>query len=594
VNTHHRLDVTLTLLGPILTHGNVPAEPGIDAPMARDSMGNFVLPYSLVKGKILDTLRDLRPADFVSRWLGQPSADGGYDPDRGRLRFSDFVTSTVAATLPHHDGIIERIEINPDTGSVDNRMLAMLEAPFGYGQEVVFNGQVEFIADDNDARAIEAALKQAFEWVSAYGAMRSVGFGRKKEVAAARSTVLKSAQHLPPGSVSLPIRYALDRPLCIVGRKHSGNHFDSLECISGAVLKGAVARLVLDMNGSKAKEIDPARPEKRFATLCQHFEVIRFAEARPMKVGFDGFRPVEPPLSIVVSPMKEFYDVALLEAPQLVDDTAPAFRPDWKGKDFEFIRNEFGWCDLPRERRIRTAIDPDKWRAMDEQLFSYGLVLPRKKKAADGSTEEYTWEGAIGLENVKAEADRARLRQELEELLAHGLPNIGKTRATAHVTWLTKPTPLKVASKADSAGHHIVTLQTDCLMTNPRTLQTKSLQHAYDEFWHELSGGALNLVHFFARQSLFGGFVSKRANKARYEPFLLTDRGSVFVLTAADADKARSHLDEWRSFGLSIPSWIQTRYGQPLWKTCPYLPHVGFGEVAIDLVCHTENRPNER
>ena len=35
MKTHHRLDVTLTLLGPILTRGGMMAEPGIDAPLAR-------------------------------------------------------------------------------------------------------------------------------------------------------------------------------------------------------------------------------------------------------------------------------------------------------------------------------------------------------------------------------------------------------------------------------------------------------------------------------------------------------------------------------------------------------------------------------
>lgn len=33
MKTHHRLDVTLTLLGPILTRGGMMAEPGIDAPL---------------------------------------------------------------------------------------------------------------------------------------------------------------------------------------------------------------------------------------------------------------------------------------------------------------------------------------------------------------------------------------------------------------------------------------------------------------------------------------------------------------------------------------------------------------------------------
>lgn len=111
MNQLQRIDVKITLLGPILTQGNEPTEPGIDAPMARDALGKFMLPYSLVKGKIRDALCDLRILD-VSSWFGQESAAGGFDPDRGRLRFSDFITDATPSTALNHDGVIERVEIN--------------------------------------------------------------------------------------------------------------------------------------------------------------------------------------------------------------------------------------------------------------------------------------------------------------------------------------------------------------------------------------------------------------------------------------------------------------------------------------------------
>ena len=62
MKTHHRLDVTLTLLGPILTRGGMMAEPGIDAPLARDGFRRPMLPFSLIKGKIRDAFRALLPA----------------------------------------------------------------------------------------------------------------------------------------------------------------------------------------------------------------------------------------------------------------------------------------------------------------------------------------------------------------------------------------------------------------------------------------------------------------------------------------------------------------------------------------------------
>jgi len=609
MSKHHRLDVKLTLLGPILTHGNDATEPGNDAPMARDAFGRFMLPYSLIKGKILDAFRDLRSDGFenytdpktgrkkyriidpeLGAWLGREPEGGNLEPERGRLRFSDFATDEKGRSTADgdHDHLIERIQIDQSTGATAGRMLAMIEAPFGYEQPVAFEGRVEFTATDDEAARIATALRQAFDWVSAYGAMRTVGFGRKHEITATLGQVAPTAQGSPTESVNLPIRYNLDRPLCVVGRKHSGNHFEALDHLPGAVLKGAVARLVLELNGKANGVIDPQKPEPRFPTLCRHFEVIRFGEAKPMKAS-DRVGPVEPPLSIVVSMTgeKPYYDAALSPDAKLVGHAAPAFMPDWKDKDFETVRGAFGWSLLPRVRRTRTAIDPDRWRATDAQLFSYGLVLP-KRTAPDDTPEEYVWEGVIGLENVP-DGDRPAVRRELHELLSHGLPNIGKTRATAHVEWLAGSTPPKIGWKADSDGFHVVTLQTDCLMTDPNTLQSKSLHAAYAEFWAEASGGALALAPFFARQALHGGFPSRRANRAKYEPFLLTERGSVFVLKPTGTAKAAGRLAEWRDRGLPAPAWVK-RYGEPLWRTCPYLPHVGYGEVAIDLVCHTEDK----
>ena len=150
-------------------------EPGIDAPIARDGRNRPMLPFSLVKGKIRDAFRDLRPADDpqVAEWLGSGSAD--YQPERGRLRFSDFFTEEKGQTS---DNVIERIEIDQNSGSTAERMLAMIEAPFGYSQPVPFHGAVEFIADDTEAQAIRDALDQAFRWTPSYGALRTVGFGR--------------------------------------------------------------------------------------------------------------------------------------------------------------------------------------------------------------------------------------------------------------------------------------------------------------------------------------------------------------------------------------------------------------------------------
>lgn len=594
MRTHYRVEVTLTLIGPILTRGGQSPAPGIDAPMARDGCGRFMLPFSLIKGKVLDAFRELKPNDpAVADWLGRASGDanGDYDPDRGRLRFGDFATTQTGRT---DDGVIERIAIDQDTGSTAGRMLAMLEAPFGYGEPVAFSGKVQFIADEREADAIREALDEALRWVPAYGALRSVGFGRTQSVTTTLTQPAMSAATTPTlAKASLAAQLTLDRPLCLVGKKHSRNHFESLDSIPGAVLKGATARLLLELSGTRSNVIDPSKPQGQFPHVWGHFEAIRFAEARPMPKDAPT-RPVEPPLSLVVvqDGLYNFEDVALIADAKLFPTksgalAAPAFMPDWKDKDFAAVRKMFGWPHLPRERRTRTAIDVGTGRAGDEQLFSYGLVLPQRGK------ESFVWETVIGLEGVP-EGARSAVAQELANLFAYGLPNVGKTRAVAAVTWLPKRTAPAVGEKPRGDGVHAVTLQTDCVMTDPETLgnDPHKLHAAYAEFWAEVSGGALKLRHFFARQSLHGGYLSKRfGGKHTYEPYLVTDRGSVFVLETLDAPKAVACLDAWRGGALPVPKWVGVRYGrpgEPLWKTCPFLPHVGFGEVAIDLDCPTK------
>ncbi|HYH63676.1 MAG TPA: RAMP superfamily CRISPR-associated protein [Urbifossiella sp.] len=592
MRTHHRLDVTLTLLGPILTRGGEAARAGLDAAVARNSDGFPMLPYSLVKGKVVDALRRLHPGAFERRdvnrkpkfrasdrrladWFGNATADGGYDPDRGRVRFSDFV----AAAKGNEKGVIERVRIDPDTGAAAGRMLMMLEAPFGYGEPVAFRGTVDLVGDAGEADALRDLLDKAFAAVPAFGALKTVGFGRTQKVDVTVAAVPVSAAGTPAVGPVLAVQWTPDRPLCLVGPKHSRNHFESLESIPGSVLKGAAARLLLEVCGAAGTEVTPAATDGHFPLLGRHFALVRFGEARPVAPGRS--RPVVAPLSVVVSSADEdkgkWYDVAREPKPRLIGGLAPRFVADWKPDEEERVRAAFGWPPVRTERRTRTSVNADTGRAADEELFSYGLVVP----------DDLTWDGVIGLHDVP-DGDRPGVAAELARLLTHGLPHVGKTRAVAAVTWLPRPTAPAVASR-HAEGPHVVTLQTDFLMTDPDLLKDGApLRDVYAAFWAEASGGALRLERFFARQALQGGYLAHRFGRGGYEPFLVTDRGSVFVLTATGTGDPGAVLDGWAERSLPLPGWVKVRYGEPLWKTCPFLPHAGFGEVAIDLDCHTD------
>ena len=614
MNKHYTLSVELTLIGPILTAGGEMSDPGIDAPLARDRFGRFMLPFSLIKGKVLDAVSDFRQGAFhhdsdVKRffpddrklidWLGLPSkgdqeSGKSLDPDRGLLHFSDFHTDEDG----NPDNVIDRIQIDPESGSVKGQMLQMVQAPFGYGQEVKFNGTIEFITGETEAAEIETLMRQALRWVPSYGAYRTVGFGRTKTAEVTLAETTHRSSGTPVHADTVPVRLKLDRPLCIVGPKHSTNHFDSLEVISGTILKGVVARMIQEFTGCKARDIG-GKDHAEFAKLREHFSAIRFGEARPMQVVASGMKqPIEPPLSIAMCPKEEFgneyFDAALEPHPRLLHDAAPAFMPDWKGKNFATVRGSFGWSLLPRERRTRTAVNPTTGRAADEQLFSYGLVLPDrgKKNIID---EEYVWETTIGVENIPV-SDQQTSRDDLSQLLKCGLTGIGKTRAAAEVKWLTQATAKAAVTASRGDKYAIVTLQTDCLMTDPETLKpgtASDLKKAYEEFWANASGGAVRLERFFARQSLHGGFVSRRANSQKYEPFLLTDHGSVFVLTISDQTKAALLLKQWQQHGLPNAAWLAKRYAtdsKPLWQGCPYIRENGYGEIMVDLACHGTHR----
>ena len=263
-------------------------------------------------------------------------------------------------------------------------MLAMLEAPFDYGQPVPFQGVVDFIADDTEAQTIKDALDQAFRWTPSYGALRTVGFGRTHCVNTSLIAATKRSRGTPPaGMTSLPVRLRFDRPLCLVGRKHSGNHFESLETVPGAALKGAVARLILELSGSKDKVIGP-QTATSWPMLVKNFDHLRFAEARPMAEGATH-RPVEPPLSIVTCPEPHrYFDVALEPGPTLSDNQiAPAFVPDWKDADYAAGSKAHSAGRICRENAARARPSMKKKAGPRTNRSSpMGWCVPRRRTTA--------------------------------------------------------------------------------------------------------------------------------------------------------------------------------------------------------------------
>ena len=74
--------------------------------------------------------------------------------------------------------------------------------------------------------------------------------------------------------------------------------------------------------------------------------------------------------------------------------------------------------------------------------------------------------------------------------------------------------------------------------------------------------------------------------------------GSVFVLEAArDLEDSKRLVEEWSREGLPISAsacqWYEIDKDQNgQWRTCPYIPQNGYGEIAVNLPEHTKPLPD--
>jgi hypothetical protein len=595
---HVTLPVRLELIGPIMTQSSEPGDLGIDTPIARNEEGKVTLPFSLVKGKISESWRDLGfTAD--DEWFGKGASV--FQPSRGRFRFSDFVATKGAK------GILHRIRIDDERNAADDGALQFIESPFKPGEKVTFEGSVSWIEPETKPAPL-AELKQAFRWTPGYGAEKTVGFGETASVAFSpmiETTITAAATSDTDTTPIHGLRLEVLDPFCIATRKIDGNLFDSDTTIPGNVIRGVLASTFNAILGRDVGRDDRSIIDGNVAiwpTFGKWFNAVRFTAAFPIADRCSN-RPVVPPLSIVKDGNGNWWDAALVEGPFVFSDgksfRAPEFAIDWK--ESSAVNTAFGWCDTagaaasPSQRlRVRTAMDGKRRRSKDQELFAYVSTSPRG----------FTWHASMDLSDVD-EKERPQVRAELQALFAScgndGIPALGKTKARVRFVEAAEPVPFIPSSPEPVEGDvWILTLQTKALLCDPHLLDESSdggaLHAAYAAAIEERSGNTLRLVRFFARQSLAGGtYLHGRFRKGSYEPFLLTEAGSTFVLQASDPQKvadAQKKIDGWRTGGLTLPQWAEDRYGVS-WQTNPFLPMDGFGEVTVNLPPHVEKKPTD-
>ena len=655
-----RLEVKLVLRGPILTQATTAGAYGIDATMARDRLQRPYLPYSLMRGKLRQALEELQDAltdaaegdslrSSIDAWFGPRRQEGDeFNNRRGALFFSDFVHPIPKAGTQ----LLSRIKVDPDSGTVQERMLMVTDSPFQYGEPVEFNGELRWICPDVARIARDVAILQSgLRWLTQLGAERTIGYGRVDSVnieqvhvmeltpqdeagfLIAKEEVDKLTSHVNPnsrthrhpcripvavaGATALETRYAIRirprKPFCIAGMRRRANVFESESIIPGSTILGALATTYCRASGvpGGANEVKPVAG-KPWQALAEDFGKMRFTHAFPAPRD-SSERPSVLPLSLVAAEPESddipdvLYDVALCPRPRMVPhgdrQRPPVFASDWKRHAVaKKAKALFGWPEIRRESRIRTAIEPETLRAAPEQLFGYEMVDP----------EGFDWLAFLDLSRVD-QPRRAHVLRDLQHLLSAGLGPLGKTKMDADI-WIAPADSIRPVVQSNPVplpgGYWVVTLQTPALLCRPDDLRWSSseppdqkLLRGYQRVVDELSDKSLRLERFFAKQSLssvhFAGQLP-RDGRGLYYPLVLTDEGSTFVLQAAgDEAKANQTIEQWLASGIPVPPSVAkdidrgfSANSTDAWKHCPILNTHGFGEVVVNPPWLRDTVPN--
>ena len=191
----YELALALKVRGPILSQATGEPRFGLDAAQIRAG-GRPIMPGSHVKGHLRQVFEQARVAGvpgiddcWIGRWLGRPSGrvsePGGsrFEPENGLLTFSDLVADSAKC------GAITRVAIDEERGGVRQGMMQVVEAPWAYGETVIFRGKARLhgVARENDREHLRQSLAWAFQMIPAVGAFKTAGFGRLEKATMAET-----------------------------------------------------------------------------------------------------------------------------------------------------------------------------------------------------------------------------------------------------------------------------------------------------------------------------------------------------------------------------------------------------------------------
>jgi hypothetical protein len=633
-------DLKIIVLGPILTKGAEPGDPGLDAVTLRAPDGSLIISGKHIHGRCrhaAEEIAELSNCKQLKDWIvpafGPDSTkdptqreidqngNKKWEPKRAALDFEELRCETaIGRATDARDFRLPKVDL---TEAGEDQMLAVFEQAGAHGEQLEFEGKVRIVCtSDADSRVQQAILLRALRWLTNLGGQAGVGYGAIEKVSLTECAPVPSGLASDPLTEKSADRVDLDltftEPFCLAEPQLDENIFLCLDYVPGSALAGAIQRALGDVDSTKAA----------FHNLRKHFDAIRFRHSLPACMqsrttpaplwcpgcwltdatgsGSEA-RPIPVPLSWVAIMPKggaKVFDAALVNEPALFTKDGgeyfPNFQTDWKPDIWKSITGCTGWGGVEKETRMYTEIERTTGTAMDNRLYAYQLVRP-DRATEDGLREKVPWRGAIDLSQVE-DCDRTKVIAELRDLVRQAPLLLGKTDAKCSMTMRAHeddddPKPYEMDGATDC---WIVMLVTDTLMLDLEKLagaQQAELEQSYRDAWNEIGRQTLcgmrssepkseacpfEMQHYFAEEKLVGGdYLHHRfhGNQPPYAPYLLTGAGSVFVLNSRPEQRkeVQDVLHKLLHEGLPLPSHRGAR-----WDTCPFVPQNGYGEIVVN------------
>ncbi|GAB4192322.1 MAG: hypothetical protein Tsb002_21930 [Wenzhouxiangellaceae bacterium] len=591
-----------------LTHQGKPALPGthlkghwrealeaIATLLQQDSSGTATpsLTHAMLEEWFGPDTRD-RPRAAVDGYSqGATDGDGDWTPRRAALNFDAYWLGDSGTPTP-----LTRIQIKPETGTVESGALLVAVSPLAPGEQTTFRGDIETDLPETTVKnQLAPWLQRAADGIQAVGASTTVGFGQVDQIVVGEPHELSADSSVTPLAAehqAIGITLKLDRPFCFAQPHTRGNVLHSTDYIPGGAIIGALAE-ALQRSGATSLPL-----------LRQHLHALHVSHAQPLPGDAGDQRLTPLPFSLAVQGGSAEQPQLLIDAadapgPVLLGQPgrfeAPAFASDWKDPTAEGVKKRLGHPSAPeRTLIVRNRISRQaNGRAADEgALFAIEAVEP-------GS---YQWRANIQVNTaaLAAGVQPGELLNQLQQALSHGLTGLGKTKARARVTCEPQPWPADIPGQSSPdpsqplklllASDAILIAQTAVL---PGTAGGPALLSLYADYFARISDQQLQLQRVFTKERWVGGrYLQQRFwNPARadqpYQPKLLTLAGSVFVfkpLTTAQAQSLQSSFEQWRRLGLPPGHVIDPQGDVPgrdtLWQHQPYLDAQGYGEIRIN------------